>query len=357
MASVLRHTAPPPANLPVALARVLAELLDGAAPVPSRCVPLDEAAGAMLAAPLVVPAPVPARAVALRRGYAVASADTLGASPYSPLPLPAVPALVEAGDTLPAGCDAVLPKDTVLITGALAEAQDSASPGLWARRIGEDAPAGAVLRGAGETVRALDVAIAGNAGVTSCEIRRPRLLILPGGPATAAAVRLVAALAGAAGTEVRTHDAPDLAEADLVLAFDRRALEQQDARVVAPRLALRPGEDGAVLRLGETPALLMPDRLADALGVWLALGLPLVRALAGAAQAKTEERRLTRKISSVVGVAELALLRIDGGSAEPLGVGDLALAAIAGADAWMIVPPESEGFPTGTAVAAERMAP
>jgi molybdopterin biosynthesis enzyme len=258
---------------------------------------------------------------------------------------------VAVGQALPDGADALLPEDAVLVAEGVAEAQESAFPGLWARRRGEDAPADAMLRQAGEVLRGFDLAVAGAAGISVCEIRRPRILWVG---TDSAAGRLVTALACSAGTA----DADSIDDADVVFvigdvaAHFERYLGQR-ARVLARRLALRPGEDGAALRLDDVPILLAPNRVADALGLWLGLGLPIVRALTGASAHRREERSLSRKISSTIGVAELALLRATRRGFDPLAVGDLPLAAIAGADAWAMVPPESEGLAAGEAIEAE----
>jgi molybdopterin biosynthesis enzyme len=354
------HSAPR-AGLPVPLARVLAELTEGLAPVPARRLPVADAVDAVLASALLVPSPVPSAAVALRRGYAVSSAETLGAGPYSPLPLIAVPSLVEPGEVLPPGTDAVLPEDAVALMAGSAEAQDSAAPGAWARRIGEDAKQGAVLRKAGEQVRAIDMALARAANVSTCEVRRPRMLLVGTGPDSAPALALFGALARSAGAEVTMEKTVGQIEADLVCAVaDNLLLDElthRGARVVAQRLALRPGEDGAALRLGDIPVLIVPERLADALGLWLGLALPILRHLSAAAPAAKVDGRLGRKLSSTIGVSELALLRRTGDGFEPLATGDLPLAAISAADAWLMIPPESEGFAAGEVVRAEHLLP
>jgi molybdopterin biosynthesis enzyme len=257
----------------------------------------------------------------------------------------------------------VLSEDAITVDQGLAEAHESAAPGLWARRAGEDAPAGAVLRKAGQQLRDFDVALAQAANISECEVRRPRLLFA--GRHASPAARLLIGLARVVGIELLTSDvpAPGMAEsADLVLVLGEVAIEFEGlsaagGRVMARRLALRPGEDGAALRLGDVPVLLAPDRPADALGMWLALGLPLLRILADASAPGGQEQPLTRKVTSTVGVAEIALLRASEAEFEPLGAGDLPLTAIARADSWLLLPPESEGFAAGDLVRAERIAP
>ncbi len=64
---------------------------------------------------------------------------------------------------------------------------------------------------------------------------------------------------------------------------------------------------------------------------------------------------LARKIASSVGVAEIALLAEEQGAWLPLAVGDLSLQAIVRADAWLLVPGDSEGFAAGERVDAYLM--
>ncbi|MEI9923084.1 MAG: hypothetical protein WDN50_05690 [Bradyrhizobium sp.] len=64
---------------------------------------------------------------------------------------------------------------------------------------------------------------------------------------------------------------------------------------------------------------------------------------------------LARKISSSVGIADIALLRKMDGAWMPLATGDLSLDHIMRADAWLAVPGGSEGFAAGTPVEAYRL--
>ena len=93
-------------------------------PVAPRGLPPTAAIGWVLAEALVAPGPLPAAPVAARDGWAVASADTAGAAPYAPLPLPGAPAWVEAGENLPAGADAVLTPFEVDAAGPFANERD-----------------------------------------------------------------------------------------------------------------------------------------------------------------------------------------------------------------------------------------
>jgi molybdopterin biosynthesis enzyme len=60
--------------------------------------------------------------------------------------------------------------------------------------------------------------------------------------------------------------------------------------------------------------------------------------------------RLTRKVASKLGLAELIPVRLRGADAEPLGSSYLALQTIMQADGWILVPADREGHPAGTSV-------
>jgi molybdopterin biosynthesis enzyme len=60
---------------------------------------------------------------------------------------------------------------------------------------------------------------------------------------------------------------------------------------------------------------------------------------------------LSRKVTSTVGLAEFVPIRHDNTSAEPLAIRNLPLWALARANGWLLVPPDSEGYPAGAKVA------
>ena len=349
-----RRDGPMPPTLTLA-ADALSELLDAVRPVEAADVPVAEAVGAVLAEPLAAPRPVPERALALRRGWAVASADIVGASPYAPMPMVGAPVLVEAGDALPSGADAVLPPDAVTVEAGLAQALAEAAPGAFVRRPGEDSGAGAMLRPVGEILRARDAAVARLAGVEACRVRRPRLLVLHDGSETAEAVaRFVAVVAVSARVEAALAALPlgPAERADALMMVGGRDGAAFFDRLVADGLALRPGETVACGFLEGTPAIAAPARAADALAAALVLLRPVLARLADAAEERPRRLPLTRKIASTVGLTEIALLRETAAGNDPLGVADLTLTALARAEAWLALPPDSEGFAAGEIVPA-----
>src|ERR1700743_3691270 len=102
-------------------------------PLPASLTPLDTALAAWLrdlkpvaatevapsdalhagAAEMPVLAAVPAQNIAAVDGWVQRSSDLVGASSYTPLPLTAPPAWVEAGEPMPDGCGCGLDEDSV----------------------------------------------------------------------------------------------------------------------------------------------------------------------------------------------------------------------------------------------------
>ncbi len=60
--------------------------------------------------------------------------------------------------------------------------------------------------------------------------------------------------------------------------------------------------------------------------------------------------KLTHKVTSTVGLAELVPVRCDGRFATPIASGYVPLSALAQADGWILIKPESEGYPAHSEV-------
>jgi hypothetical protein len=115
---------------------------------------------------------------------------------------------------------------------------------------------------------------------------------------------------------------------------------------VQPRLALAPAQTAWLEREGGALVLSVPRRFDGMVAAVLALAVPAMAALTGAAPCH-EERPLLRKIASGLGMAELVLLTRQGADWHPAAAGAVTLAALATADAFAILPPDSEGLPAG----------
>jgi molybdopterin molybdotransferase len=349
--------------------QALSRLLAGLQAVEPRTARLRGVEGKILAEPFRATDPVPRLSIALRDGWAVAAEAVVGASSYSPVFPPEPPLRVLAGEALPPGVDCVLPPDAVSEMGGIVEITASAPPGDGVRRAGEDALIGAVLREAGEVVRAIDVAAASAAGLDRCIVREPRLRLLSIHAKPDAVTDFLqrhGVIAGAqvvhqaVGERTRASAVVSTPPADLILMAGDRALAveilAQNGVVTAHALALRPGEGAVCGRIGDTPAIIIPPPLEAALAIALLLVGPCLDRLSGAKpRTAARQGRLTRKIASALGITELVLLRETSAGFEPLAVADLPLAVLGAADHWLAVPPESEGFPAGELVEAHRL--
>jgi molybdopterin biosynthesis enzyme len=311
----------------------------------------------------------------LREGWAVNSGDLIGASPYSPVVVPDPPPWVDAGAAMPAGTDAVLPIDGLSAEGGLTEIVASVAPSESVRRAGLNAVAGAVLCGMGDRPRPSDVAVATAAGIDRALIREASVSVLqvPDHASPQAAADLIDLLAGAAGSAVtRTalpaSNATTIAAAiagnqhDVIVVVGGAGLGRHhhaaealaaSGSLIAHGIALRPGDTSGVGVVGRTAVLLVPGSLDGALAAALLLLLPCLDHLTGARPRQPSVTgRLCRKLSSSVGMTEVALMRADEGGLEPLAVGDLTLEAIARATAWLAIPAGSEGVAAGETVTA-----
>jgi molybdopterin biosynthesis enzyme len=361
----------PPSLTPLDTA--LAALLHGVDPVAPVELPLAETAGCIAAGMSLLPAS-PRRNVAAADGWALSANDLVGASSYSPLPLTELPVWVEAGDAMPAGCDCVLDLDAVELSGPLAQVLAEGVPGQGVTRAGSDIAENTPAATAGCPVDAAALLLAHAAGADRLSVRRPQLRIVnvPGATAT---MQMIVGLACAAGLDVSTHEAAsrdattiaaalDLSACDLLLTIGGSGVGRTDAAITAlvrrgaqltHGLALRPGRTAAAGRLGKVPVVALPGAPAQALAVWIALVLPLVDRLSARQPRRTVALPLARKISSSVGIAEIALLAEEHKTWMPLAVGEWPLQAIGRAHAWLLIPASDEGYAASELVDAYLM--
>jgi molybdopterin biosynthesis enzyme len=347
------------------LADVLARIDALVRPVEPRSMQRQSAVGRVLAEDVVAPAGLPAAARALRDGFAVRAEATADASAYAPAPLMPTPPRVDVGDILPSGADAVAPLDVVVTRDGRLETLSPVAAGEGVLAINADICAGATLRRAGERLRAVDDAVLAAAGIERVMVREPRIHLVQASHDTVleAACALIARAIAAAGGSVQSGEfASALGEAgaDAVIAIGGTGNGRDDAsvrtlarlgRVEMHGIALSPGDTAAFGMAERRPVLLIPGRIDAALAVWLTIGCSmLARLSASRDETQAVTARLTRKVASPLGLAEVVPVRIRDGVAEPIAAGYWPLQAIVQADGWILVPPDSEGFPAGAEV-------
>lgn len=355
------------------LESALAEVLDGVFPAALTSVPLAQARGRIAAEMAGLASPLPERNKAVIDGWALRSLDLAGASSYSPVPLMTTPVRVEAGDALPDGCDCVLEANLVDCAGPIAQAFADAIPGEGTRRSGEDIAAGRPATIAGRPLSATDLLVARAAGFEAVAVRSPnvRLIDVAAIDGNLLTVKFVAELLRAAGASVSVgtaaRDARSIADTldahscDLTVTVGGTGFGRSDATaealsmrgaLIARGLALRPGRTAAIGKLVALPIIALPGAPDQAFAVYHALLQPILDRLAGRTGRFGTVLPLARKISSAVGIAEIALLRQEKSAWLPLGVGDLSLDHLRIADAWLAIAGDSEGYAAGMPVEA-----
>jgi molybdopterin biosynthesis enzyme len=334
---------------------------------PSR-MPLGQAVGLTLAENIVNRYAHPGSAIALRDGIAVDADATLDASSYAPVRLAGEPALVDVGEPLPAGADAVAPLDAVELRERTVHALMPLAPGDGVLPQGADAAPGDMLGRAGARLRASDVTALSVLGVSHVEVRKPVVRINVAndrqGPIIASIESLLSLTVEAAGARALVGSSARsdtrLSPAALILIGGSGSGRRDDSvRALARRgsvafhgVALAPGETAAFGMLEQRPVLIVPGRLDAALAVWLTLGRRMLARLAGRSDDEEVHASvvLTRKIASTLGLTELVPVARQEGGVAPLASGYLTLQSLARSDGYVVVPAESEGFAAGARV-------
>jgi molybdopterin biosynthesis enzyme len=352
------------------LGEIMARLDAAIFPAVAREIAPAAAVGATLAADVLALRAYPAAPVALRDGWAVASDRVSDAGPYAPALLDPPPVWVEAGDAMPKGTDAVLPVDAVVVTKAGAEAHATTGAGEGVAAIGAEVANDAILRGAGAALRPSDVAVFRAAGIERVSMRAPRVSIYSVtvatrtrddtlSPLVARAVEAMGSIAQVAQVSTLEAALTDRAS-DVIITIGGTGTGKRDAavktlarvgKVEFHGLGIAPGETAALGFVNDRPVLMLPGRLDAALAALLIVGRAVLARRAGRAAIESGVSvRLTKKVTSTVGLADFVPVRRADDGVEPLGSGVLSLQSIAQADGWIVVPPESEGMAAGTTV-------
>jgi molybdopterin molybdotransferase len=227
------------------LEQAQALVLERAQPLAAERVPLEHAAGRVLAETATALVDLPPFPSSAMDGYAVRSADTPGTLPVvariaagSPAdrPLAAVEAMgISTGGVVPDGADAVIQHEAVVENDNAITIPKPVVQGANIRPVGRDALAGGVVVSAGMRLGAAQIGALAAAGVAEVTcVRRPRAVVLttgselraPGTPLEPGEVYeangvMLAAQLDAEGAVVTRLDAVEDDEAE-----HRRAIEQ-----------------------------------------------------------------------------------------------------------------------------------
>ncbi len=389
-------------NLPLEQARrdYLSLLTERGLAPRTEMVPVQSACGRVTAGAVYARICAPHYPACAMDGLAVTAADTFGASETTPVRLgPGRYELVDTGDPLPAGRDAVVMVEDVVWKGDEALLREAAAPWQHVRQIGEDVCAGEMLLPARTAVSpaAIGAMIAG--GVLEVEVlARPVVGIIPTGdevvpptpdPAPGDVMEFNSAIFSAMLTQwgalPRTYPIVRDVEADIRAALERAVSECDmvilDAGSSAGRedysasaiaavgevfchgIAIRPGKPAILGCRGAKPILGVPGYPVSGIIVIEQLLRPLVERCTGTQPdpAPTVEAVLSRPVVSGLKYQEFVRLRMgrvgDRLIAAPLDRGSGVVTSFMKADGILEIPQGTEGYEAGERVTVRLLRP
>jgi molybdopterin molybdotransferase len=379
-------------------------------PAPSgEEVPLVDALSRVLIAPVSAATDLPRADNSSMDGYAVACADLTAASPTSPVVLPrggearagrprlshgaGTATLIATGALLPAGADAVVRVEEVVVRASSIAFAAPVAPGTFVRRRGEDVRAGAVMVEAGRRLRSVDIGACAAAGADRVVVaRRPRVALLSTGdelvaPGTipephqvtdVSSSMLAAAVREAGGIPVLIGAVPDDRAAttralehardgaDLIVSTAGVSMGEHDhvrACVAALgsvdlwKVAMRPGRPLVVGTVGATPFLGLPGNPVSSAVTFLLFARPAILAMQGAGELLPPRLAAAladpmQKPAHLETYVRVRLHTVDGRTVARSsgGQGSNIMQALGAADALAILPAGGADFPAGTVV-------
>jgi putative molybdopterin biosynthesis protein len=387
--------------------RIVRERLAPLRQLPSETLPVPEAAGRVLAAPVYAAISAPSYHAAAMDGVAVRAQTTYGAVQGHPKEL--VPGqdafFVNTGNVLPEGTDAVIMIENVQVKGEQSIAIEApAFPWQNVRKIGEDIVATELLFARHHRITAYCIGALLTGGVLSVPVlRKPRVVIIPTGTELVdwrstplAAVRpgqvletnsfVLGQLAEECGATcarremvsdqtIKITAAVEAAVAEgcdsvLILGgssagaedYARAAVEAL-GEVLIHGVTIMPGKPAVVGVVRDTPVFGIPGYPVSAIIVFEQLVRPLLTAFLQQAEPPRETVTVTptRKMASKLGVEEFVRVKLGevGGRivATPLPRGAGSITSITEADGIVRIPADTEGINEGVPVAAELLKP
>jgi len=370
----------------------------------SESVPLEKAAGRVLAQSVVSEVNVPGFSRGMMDGFAVRAEDTLGATPYSQIVLevigqslpgaafegqvlPGQAVRIMTGAPIPTGSDAVLQAEYVEIRSSQIVTQSAVAPHRHVGEVGEDISVGATVLTAPRTLRPQDIGVLSSIGVADVEaVQMPRVHVvttgnelLPAGSKpqgyniTDANSPMLLSLIRRDGAQV-THagiipDDPEqilkalMADVDIVVVSGGSSVGQEDhvpmllaehGELNIHGVAMRPSSPIGMGRLGKRLVFLLPGNPVSCLCGYDFFVGRAVRLLGGLGHDwpyRKRNYRLRRKLISVVGRVDYARVLLVDGEIEPIATsGASVLSSTTRADGFIVVPEDSEGYAEGSQV-------
>lgn len=351
-------------------------------------------------------------------GYAVRSADTLGASPTNPAILrvagkslpgrahggrlgPGEAVEIATGAPLPEGADAVVPYEEAQARGEFIEVYRPVPQLYCVSRRGEDIKAGEVVLRRGRRIRPWDVGVLASAGIRYVHVYRVRAAVIstgdelveldeappPPGKVINSTRHVVTALLRELGVEAHymglvPDDEEKIGEAvkralgrfDLVITTGGVSVGEADRvmsavmrlgpEVAVHGIAARPGRPNSAAIVRGKPVVMLSGLPVAAVVGFEVLVRPVVLRMVGAREDPVPVVRavLTRRVVTPVSVRSFVRVRVyrqgDVLYAEPLAVtGSGILSTLTRGNGLLIVPEHREGYDEGDVVEVVLLGP
>ncbi|WP_417280710.1 gephyrin-like molybdotransferase Glp [Celeribacter sp.] len=395
----------------ISIDEALARIAAHAVPVGrTEAVPLDSAAGRILAQPVRSRSMAPSFDNAAMDGYAVATSVLTGHGPWelrvvarvpagqetTTLVAGAVAARIFTGAPIPGGADAVVMQEDVRRDGDVIHLSRRPVPGQNIRLAGSDMAKGTMVLDKGRRLAPRDIAACASAGAGILRVQRKlRVALLVTGDElrgtgtaresaqiwdvntpmltaslTPVGVELVASAHGADSLAGLVRQLGDMAaQADLVITTGGISVGEEDhvkpafmalgGEVLFSGVAIKPGKPVSVGRIGNAHWLGLPGNPVSAFVTWQVFGMALVRALTGEGTGAPTRRHVVTasEIHRKPGRCELrpsTLAGFDAHGREIVHFEDATHSARVGllslADGLMFLPADTECLPAGALV-------
>ena len=366
---------------------------------------LQEALGRVLTEDLIAQEALPRFNRSAMDGYAVKSADLVGASQYKPVILKLTPAdCIEAkqakqvwtGNPLPQGADAVVMLENTQKHDGELDVWNQLAPWANVSEVGEDIKKGILVAKAGTRLNPYHIGLAAALGYTALKVtKKPRVAILPTGNELAEVGTereanqiydsnkvMVSSMCQELGAEIidlglAKDNSEEIAQkiqsglktSDAVFTTGGTSVGGLDLvpdavnglgkpGVVVHGVALRPAMPTAIAVLEGKPVLILSGNPVAAIIGFEVFGRPLISKMLG--MEKEEPRPivkavLTRRVTSVLGRKTYVRVRVtlkDGElSAEPISAkGSGSISTMTQSNGYLIVPENREGVNVGETV-------
>ena len=377
-------------------------------PLEVESVQLEQALGRTLAGDIISTEQVPAFDKSAMDGYALRGAESFGASPTDPVSFrvigevfpgdagdlevgPGEAVRIMTGGAFPRGADAVLMTEYATDGGHIMLAHGSVVPGRNVARAGEDIQKGDVVLERGRILRPQDLGVLASIRKVEVKVtRRPVVgiistgneLVEPGSPEAGRRGRvvnscrfmlegLVTQTGGVArwlGTQSDDREALRTAleafDGDVLLTTGATSVGKEDylpgllaelGELHVHGVNIRPGSPVAFGRLGKALAVLLPGNPVAAMVGFDVFVRPALHLQLGQREERRNRRvkgHLRRKLASALNRTDFVRVRLVGeGEVEPFRSGGAGvLTSVTGADGFVIVPRDDEGFEAGTEV-------